>query len=133
MAIAAVGLCCATGCSGKADSASREVAAEADSDAADMSGVFHQFTPEQIDSIKNMSRVIYSNLKISDDSTYYILEMTEEEAVKAGVTKEFYEDAVESIRDTNEAIKQAIANGEFTPGSIMTPEQLLEAVDNAQL
>ncbi|MDE6394059.1 MAG: hypothetical protein K2K77_01845 [Duncaniella sp.] len=89
----------------------------------------NRFTPEQVDSIINMSRIIYQNLRISDDSTYYILELTEEEAIKAGVTKEFYDDAVESITSTNAAYKEALAEGAISD-RLMTPEQLLEAVDH---
>ena len=92
----------------------------------------NRFTPEQIDSLKKMSRVIYQNLRISDDSTYYILELTEEEAIKAGVTKDFYDDAVESINSTNAAYKEALAEGAISD-RLMTPEQLLEAVDNIKL
>ena len=132
--VVAACMCCMAACSDKVGSKSdnQDAIEITDEDIPDKYKLSNRFSPEQIDSLKKMSRVIYQNLKISDDSTYYILELTEDEAIKAGVTKDFYDDAVESINSTNAAYKQAMADSTIS-GKLMTPEQLLEAVDNTSL
>ena len=56
--------------------------------------------------------ILLDYIKISDDSTSYTLNISEEEAVKLGVDKEYYQSTLESIRNTNDDLKEAIKRGD---------------------
>ena len=132
MPIVAACMCCMAACS-NSDKITGENGSKADEydDIPEEYLLSSRFTPEQIDSLKRMSRVIYSHLRITEDSIY-ALDLTEEEAIKAGVDKKFYEDAVESINSTNEMLLETRKIDGVIEGKLLTPEELLEAVDNAR-
>lgn len=65
--------------------------------------------------IRNMDRnyaILLKYIKINEDSLSYTLDISEEDAVKAGVDKEYYHSVLESVRSTNEALKEASERGD---------------------
>ena len=57
-------------------------------------------------------KILLEHIKIAPDSVSYIIDITEEEAIKLGIDKEYYQSTAEQIRATNEALKEAVEHGE---------------------
>ncbi|MCM1050952.1 MAG: hypothetical protein NC349_03235 [Paenibacillus sp.] len=62
--------------------------------------------------ILRQNKILVEYLRL--DSTTYALEISEDEAVLLGVSREYYHEALNQIKNVNEAIKEDIAKG-MTP------------------
>ncbi|WP_303028978.1 hypothetical protein [uncultured Duncaniella sp.] len=70
------------------------------------------FSEQEIAKMDKNYKVLINYIKISDDSTSYFLDLSEEEALKLNVDKEYYQSTVESIKQANIALKEGIERGD---------------------
>ena len=70
-----------------------------------------RFSEQELDKMKHNYELLIPHIKINDDSMSYILDISKEEAMRIGVDKEYYDLTIESIKATNEALKDAFDNG----------------------
>lgn len=57
-------------------------------------------------------KILLEHIKIAPDSVSYLIDINEEEAIKLGIDKEYYQSTAEQIRATNEALKEGIERGD---------------------
>lgn len=70
------------------------------------------FSEQEIAKMDKNYKVLINYIKISDDSTSYFLDLSEEEALKLNVDKEYYQSTVEAIKQANIALKEGIERGD---------------------
>ena len=70
-----------------------------------------RFSEQELEKMKRNYEILIPHIKISDDSMSYIIDLSEKDALRIGVDKEYYDMTVQSINSTNAALKEAFDNG----------------------
>lgn len=127
--IVTVCIFCMTACSdnAKPQSENQDVIEVTDEDIPEGFKLSNRLSPEEIERMKKNVKVMFQYLKVSEDSTEYIFELSESEALKLGVDKEYYDELVKNIKDVNTSIRQSLKDSmRFT---LADPQELIKDID----
>ena len=80
-----------------------------------------------LEKMKQDYRMMLQHLTIAEDSTGYIFDLTEAEAVKAGIDKIYYDELSTNIKFTNASIRESINEGEKI--ELTDPQELIKNLD----
>lgn len=127
--IVAVYIFCMTACSDntKPQNENQDVIEVTDEDIPEGFKLSNRLSPEEIERMKKNVKVMFQYLKVSEDSTEYIFELSESEALKLGVDKEYYDELVKNIKDVNTSIRQSLKDS--MPFTLADPQELIKDID----
>ena len=80
-----------------------------------------------LEKMKQDYRMMLQHLTIAEDSTGYIFDLTEAEAVKAGIDKIYYDELSTNIKIPNASIRESIDEGEKI--ELTDPQELMKNLD----
>ncbi|MDE6371557.1 MAG: hypothetical protein K2K92_08730 [Duncaniella sp.] len=69
------------------------------------------YSDDELNRLIRNNDILIRHIVINDDSISYRLDISEDEAIKLGVEKEFYDAVVENIKSSNESIKKGLDEG----------------------
>lgn len=104
---------CITGCGNNSENYDDDSSAKIiENSMTDPGAEYRQqrYSEQELERMRHNYELLIPYIKISQDSMSYILDISEQEAIKIGVDMEYYDMTLESVNVTNEALKAAFDN-----------------------